>query len=170
MEHGGHEAHDLELLEEGHLTLIGVADERGEEQPAARSRVELLVEVRAVASSRRPGFAKTRLAANLHEAGIEYLHLRALGTPADGRAAARAGRHAEMQAIYRVQLATDAADQVRRWGRMTDSTDPTASTWRFINMFSSSEPQKPHPSHCLRGSRSSAHATPRPRRFGTSSS
>lgn len=62
--------------------------------------VELLVDVRAVASSRRPGFAKTRLAANLEEAGIGYLHLRGLGTPSDGRAAARSGRHAEMQRIF----------------------------------------------------------------------
>jgi uncharacterized protein (DUF488 family) len=70
------------------------------------ARVELLVDVRAVAMSRRPGFAKTALAANLREAGIEYLHLRKLGTPADGRAAARAGRHDEMRAIFLKQLAT----------------------------------------------------------------
>jgi hypothetical protein len=62
--------------------------------------VKLLVDVRALASSRRPGFAKTRLAANVNEAGIEYLHLRGLGTPADGRAAARAGHHAEMRRIF----------------------------------------------------------------------
>jgi uncharacterized protein (DUF488 family) len=72
--------------------------------------VELLVDVRAVASSRRPGFAKTRLAANLEEAGIGYVHLRGLGTPADGRAAARAGRHAEMHRIFRDHLRTDAAE------------------------------------------------------------
>ncbi|HYW09359.1 MAG TPA: DUF488 domain-containing protein, partial [Longimicrobium sp.] len=58
---------------------------------------------------RRPGFAKTRLAANLAEAGIEYLHLRALGTPAEGRAAARAGKHHEMRAIFLDHLATPAA-------------------------------------------------------------
>lgn len=73
------------------------------------ARVKLLVDVRAVASSRRPGFSKTRLAAHLEEAGIDYVHLRALGTPADGRAAARAGRHAEMRRIYRAHLATPAA-------------------------------------------------------------
>ena len=73
------------------------------------AQVALLVDVRAVASSRRPGFAKTRLAANLADAGIDYLHLRALGTPADGRAAARAGRHAEMRAIFAAHLATDEA-------------------------------------------------------------
>src|SRR4051812_24045601 len=70
------------------------------------AKVDLLVDVRAVASSRRPGFAKTALAANLADAGIEYLHLRGLGTPSDGRAAARAGRHAEMHAIFRQHLAT----------------------------------------------------------------
>ena len=73
------------------------------------ARLELLVDVRAVASSRRPGFAKTALAANLASVGIDYLHLRALGTPADGRAAARAGRTAEMHRIFREQLATDEA-------------------------------------------------------------
>lgn len=68
--------------------------------------VELLVDVRAVASSRRPGFAKTRLAANVGEAGIEYLHLRGLGTPAEGRAAARAGRHDELRRIFLEHLET----------------------------------------------------------------
>lgn len=72
--------------------------------------VQLLVDVRAVASSRRPGFAKTRLAASLEEAGIGYVHLRGLGTPADGRAAARSGRHTEMQRIFSEHLATDAAE------------------------------------------------------------
>jgi uncharacterized protein (DUF488 family) len=71
--------------------------------------VDLLVDVRAVASSRRPGFAKTRLAASVQEAGIEYLHLRGLGTPADGRAAARAGRYDELRAIYLEHLATPGA-------------------------------------------------------------
>lgn len=64
------------------------------------AKVELLVDVRAVTSSRRPGFSKNRLAATLDEAGIGYLHLRGLGTPAEGRAAARSGRHAEMRRIF----------------------------------------------------------------------
>ncbi|MBA3895115.1 MAG: DUF488 domain-containing protein [Gemmatimonadales bacterium] len=71
--------------------------------------VELLVDVRAVASSRRPGFAKSALAANLHGAGIEYLHLRGLGTPAEGRSAARAGHHARMRDIFADHLATAGA-------------------------------------------------------------
>jgi uncharacterized protein (DUF488 family) len=66
------------------------------------ARIELLVDVRAVAGSRRPGFSKTPLAANLRGAGIDYLHLRGLGTPA----LARAGRHDEMRAIFRRHLGT----------------------------------------------------------------
>ena len=66
--------------------------------------VALLADVRALPLSRRPGFSKTALAAALAEAGIEYRHFKALGTPADGRAAARAGRHAELERIYAGQL------------------------------------------------------------------
>lgn len=66
--------------------------------------VERVIDIRAVPNSRRPGFSKTPLRNALAEAGIDYVHLRALGTPADGRAAARAGRHAEMERIYAGQL------------------------------------------------------------------
>ena len=62
--------------------------------------VDVVVDVRAVASSRRPGFSKTMLAASLAEAGIDYIHIRQLGTPSAGRTAARAGRVAEMHAIF----------------------------------------------------------------------
>ena len=70
------------------------------------AKVELLVDVRAVASSRRPGFAKSKLAENVGSIGIEYLHLRGLGTPAEGRAAARAGRHEEMHRIFHEHMET----------------------------------------------------------------
>ncbi|MEM6549344.1 MAG: DUF488 domain-containing protein [Pseudomonadota bacterium] len=68
--------------------------------------VEVVVDVRAIASSRRAGFSKTLLAAVLAEAGIDYLHLRTLGTPKAGRDAARGGRIAEMHAVYEDHLAT----------------------------------------------------------------
>lgn len=67
--------------------------------------VELVVDVRAVAASRRPGFSKTILGASLEEAGISYEHLRGLGTPKAGRDAARAGRTDEMRAIFEAHLA-----------------------------------------------------------------
>lgn len=71
--------------------------------------VELLVDVRAIAASRRAGFSKTVLAASLAEAGIGYVHLRQLGTPKPGRDAARKGRIAEMTAIFEAHLAEPAA-------------------------------------------------------------
>jgi uncharacterized protein (DUF488 family) len=62
--------------------------------------VEVLVDVRAIAASRRAGFSKTLLGASLNDAGVDYVHLRGLGTPKAGRDAARKGRTAEMRAIY----------------------------------------------------------------------
>jgi len=62
--------------------------------------VEVLVDVRAIAASRRAGFSKTVLGASLNEAGVDYVHLRGLGTPKAGRDAARKGRVGEMRAIY----------------------------------------------------------------------
>ena len=77
--------------------------------------VELLVDVRALASSRRPGFTKPALTANLGTIGVDYLHLRGLGTPADGRAAARAGRHDEMRTIFLEHMKEDVAqDELAR--------------------------------------------------------
>lgn len=70
---------------------------------------QTLIDVRAVAASRRPGFSKTALAGALREVGIDYLHLRPLGTPKEGREAARKGRVAEMRAIFAEQLATPEA-------------------------------------------------------------
>jgi len=66
--------------------------------------VERVIDVRALPLSRRPGFSKSALRGALEEADIDYVHLRALGTPADGRAAARAGRHSNMARIYAGQL------------------------------------------------------------------
>src|SRR2546421_11858358 len=54
--------------------------------------VKLLVDVRAIASSRRPGFSKNQLAAGLDERGTAYLHLKGLGTPKTGREAAPSGK------------------------------------------------------------------------------
>jgi uncharacterized protein (DUF488 family) len=71
--------------------------------------VELLIDVRAVAASRRPGFSKTALAASVKERGIDYIHLRPLGTPRAGRDAARKGRIAEMHSIFEEQLQTPEA-------------------------------------------------------------
>jgi uncharacterized protein (DUF488 family) len=71
-----------------------------------RARIDLVVDTRAVAASRRPGFSKRQLAASLDEAGIGYLHLQKLGTPAEGRQAARAGNFDKLWRIYDKHIKT----------------------------------------------------------------
>lgn len=66
--------------------------------------VKTVIDVRAIASSRKAGFSKSLLAGSLAEAGIDYVHLRALGTPKPGREAARAGRVEEMRSIFNAHL------------------------------------------------------------------
>ena len=73
--------------------------------------VKLLVDVRAIASSRRPGFSKSQLAAGLDERGIAYVHLRGLGTPKEGRLAARAGDYGTLEKIFSKHLKTPQAKE-----------------------------------------------------------
>ena len=74
-----------------------------------RAGVGLVVDTRAVAASRRPGFSKRQLAAGLDESGIGYLHLQKLGTPKEGRDAARAGHLEKLFNLYEKHLATPEA-------------------------------------------------------------
>jgi uncharacterized protein (DUF488 family) len=95
------------------MKLATIGYER-ETQPAVIQKlkdagVEVLIDVRAVASSRRAGFSKTLLSASLNEAGIGYVHLRQLGTPKPGRDAARKGHVAEMHAIFEDHMAEPGA-------------------------------------------------------------
>jgi uncharacterized protein (DUF488 family) len=66
--------------------------------------VQRVIDVRALPLSRRMGFSKTPLRGALADVGIDYVHLRALGTPPAGREAARKGRQAELEEIYAGQL------------------------------------------------------------------
>jgi uncharacterized protein (DUF488 family) len=86
-----------------HATTGAMLDE------LSQAKVELVIDVRAVTSSRRPGFSKRQLAAGLDERGIGYLHLRALGTPKEGRLAARSGKRDELFRIFEKHLATPEA-------------------------------------------------------------
>ncbi len=97
--------HPLFTIGYEHATPFAVLDE------LKRADVGLLIDVRTVAASRRPGFSKRALAAALDERGIGYLHLRGLGTPADGRQAARSGRLDDLFRIYEAHLTTDKAQQ-----------------------------------------------------------
>ena len=70
---------------------------------------KLLIDVRAVPRSRKPGFSKRQLAAALDPAGIAYVHLQALGTPKPGRDAVRAGHPERMEQIFRDHMTSDRA-------------------------------------------------------------
>ena len=74
-----------------------------------RAKVGIVVDTRAVAASRRPGFSKRQLAAGLDEAGIGYLHLQKLGTPKEGRDAAHSGHLDKMFKIYERHIKTPEA-------------------------------------------------------------
>jgi uncharacterized protein (DUF488 family) len=74
-----------------------------------RAKIGLLVDTRAVAASRRPGFSKRQLAASLDEIGIGYIHLQKLGTPAEGRIAARSGDTGTLWRIYDKHIRTPGA-------------------------------------------------------------
>lgn len=71
--------------------------------------VEILVDVRDRAQSRKKGFSKTALSEALNEVGIEYLHLRELGDPKEGRDAARSGQWTKFLKIYGKVLSSDVA-------------------------------------------------------------
>lgn len=70
-----------------------------------QARILTLVDVRAIANSRKPGFSKRALSAALDEAGIGYVHMKPLGTPAAGREAARSGKPEVMRRIFAAHLA-----------------------------------------------------------------
>ncbi|WP_398472479.1 DUF488 family protein [Tardiphaga sp.] len=87
--------------------------------------VKLLVDVRAVAASRRPGFSKSQLAAGLDERGIGYLHLRGLGTPKEGREAARSGNIPQLEKIYSAHLKTpQAREQMDELAALVEKAGP----------------------------------------------
>lgn len=71
----------------------------------AGAGVERLIDVRALAGSRRRGFGKTALSAALAAAGLEYVHRPALGNPKPGRELYRAGRVAEGRTLFERHLA-----------------------------------------------------------------
>jgi len=73
------------------------------------AEVALLIDVRAVAASRKPGFSKRQLAAGLDAVGIGYVHLQGLGTPKPGRDAVRAGHPERMVPIFMEHMRGDRA-------------------------------------------------------------
>lgn len=68
-----------------------------------------LIDVRELPISRRRGFAKRALSEALASAGIDYIHLRGLGDPKEGREAARAGDFVQFKRVFRTHMESDIA-------------------------------------------------------------
>lgn len=76
----------------------------------AAAGVGILLDVRDRPISRRPGFSKRQLAAAIEAAGMRYVHLAALGTPPEGRLAARKRDWARFWGIVEEKLARPEAE------------------------------------------------------------
>jgi uncharacterized protein (DUF488 family) len=76
----------------------------------ARAGIATVVDVRDLPLSRRAGFSKRQLQASVEAVGIRYVHLRALGTPPEGRAANKARQWERFWRIVDDRLATSEAE------------------------------------------------------------
>ena len=128
-------------------TIADVLDE------LRRARVSLLIDVRAVPLSRKPGFSKRQLAAGLEEKGISYVHLQALGTPKPGRDAVRSGHPERMEPIFRAHMKSDRAQadlaqakqlvRSRRGCLLCFEQDPMMCHRRFVAEMITEETAQP---------------------------
>lgn len=66
--------------------------------------IATVIDVRDRPISRRPGFSKHQLGAAIAAAGMRYIHLQALGTPPEGRVAARRGEWERFRQILEERL------------------------------------------------------------------
>lgn len=71
--------------------------------------IERIIDVREFPLSRRKGFSKNILHDILRANDIEYIHLKALGDPKEGREAARAGDYKKFQKIFSRHMKTASA-------------------------------------------------------------
>ena len=79
----------------------------------AAAGVERLVDVRELPISRRRGFAKTALSSALSDAGVEYLHLRAMGNPKAFRDLYKSGNVEAGRDAYKQFLLRERNDELR---------------------------------------------------------
>jgi uncharacterized protein (DUF488 family) len=118
-----------------------------------RARASLLIDVRAVPQSRKPGFSKRQLAAGLDEIGVGYVHLQGLGTPKPGRDAVRAGHPERMEPIFREHMRSDRAQaelaqakglaRRRRVCLLCFEQDPMTCHRRFVAEMIAAETDQP---------------------------
>ena len=70
------------------------------------ANIEILLDVREIPLSRKKGFSKNALALAVENAGLRYVHLRALGDPKPGREAARRGEYDLFKRIFTAHMET----------------------------------------------------------------
>jgi len=80
----------------------------------AAAGVKTLVDVRDLPLSRRAGFSKRQLQAAVEAGGMRYVHLRALGTPPEGREANKRRQWERFWKIVDDKLATAEAEHALR--------------------------------------------------------
>ena len=87
--------------------------------------VATLIDVRDRPISRRPGFSKRQLAAAIEDAGMRYVHLKALGTPPEGRLANRRREWERFWGIVEEKLARPEAELDLRQAAETANAAPS---------------------------------------------
>lgn len=108
----------MRTLPEMVLLTVGYEGRTAEELvgAVAEADVDVLVDVRLTPLSRKPGLSKRQLAEALAAAGVEYVHLPALGNPRDNRDAFRQGdprSRARFRALLDTPQAQSALGQLR---------------------------------------------------------
>ena len=73
------------------------------------AEITVLIDVRDYPGSRRPGFSKNALRDAAESVGIQYIHLKGLGDPKEGRYAARQGDFSRFKKIFSAQMKTPEA-------------------------------------------------------------
>jgi uncharacterized protein (DUF488 family) len=82
-------------------------------QMLADAGVEKLIDVRELPMSRRRGFAKSALSAALAGAGVEYLHLKAMGNPKEFRDLYKSGQVDAGRNAYQRFLLSERHDDLK---------------------------------------------------------
>lgn len=94
-----------------HLYTVGYESAAIEDFIAAlkSQQIEKIIDVREIPLSRKKGFSKNTLQALLEANDIEYIHLKNLGDPKEGRDAARSGDFKKFLHIFSKHMKTKQA-------------------------------------------------------------
>lgn len=76
-----------------------------------KAQIDTLVDIRDLPLSRKKGFSKNSLREALSNIGIDYLHVKVLGDPKLGRAAARAGNYKLFVEIFSNHIENETAQE-----------------------------------------------------------